>query len=130
MNLLDYFTFSELVDVIDKETSYCWRIVFVDDGSTDDTSQVLTDIVNMDARSEAVLFTRNFGKEAALSAGIKQLEDVQAVICIDADLQHPPTLIPKLLEEWQNGWPIVATVRRSVESHSKIRMLGSFCFTS
>ena len=47
------------------------------------------------------------------------------MICLDADLQHPPTLIPQLLEKWKEGWPVVATVRKSVESHSIVRKMGS-----
>ena len=58
-------------------------------------------------------------------AGVKEALPCGGVICMDADLQHPPSLIPQLVEKWQNGWPVVATVRESVESHSMIRRLGS-----
>lgn len=114
-----------LSETIGSITEYDWKILFVDDGSRDHTVAVMQKIVDLDNRAMALVLARNFGKEAALMAGVQEALPCDAVICIDADLQHPPSLIPKLLEEWKKGWPIVATVRKSVESHSIVRRIGS-----
>jgi glycosyltransferase involved in cell wall biosynthesis len=114
-----------LSETIGQETGYEWKIVFIDDGSQDNTLTEMQKIVDLDNRTLAVKLTRNFGKEAALVAGVQEALPCDSVICMDADLQHPPGLIPKLLREWENGWPVVATVRKSVESHSMLRKIGS-----
>jgi dolichol-phosphate mannosyltransferase len=117
-----------LAKTIEQETKFDWKILFVDDGSHDNTSDVMEKIVDLDNRAMAVILARNFGKEAALMAGVQEALPCDAVICIDADLQHPPSLIPQLLEKWEDGWPVVATVRKSVESHSIFRKIGSGIF--
>lgn len=114
-----------LSETIGLETDYDWKILFIDDGSQDDTLDVMQRIVDFDNRTMAIILARNFGKEAALMAGVHEALPCDAVICMDADLQHPPSLIPQLLEKWKDGWPVVATVRKSVESHSMVRKIGS-----
>ncbi|MDA7792431.1 glycosyltransferase family 2 protein [bacterium] len=114
-----------LSKTIRTETNYDWKILLVDDGSHDDTLKIMQKVVDSDDRTEAVVLARNFGKEAALMAGVQEALPCDAVICMDADLQHPPSLIPQLIEEWESGWLVVATVRKSVGSHSIIRKLGS-----
>lgn len=114
-----------LSETIGQETDYEWKILFIDDGSHDNTLDEMQKIVDFDNRALAVALARNFGKEAALKAGVQEALPCDAVICMDADLQHPPGLIPQLLKEWEDGWPVVATVRKSVESHSIVRKIGS-----
>ena len=104
---------------------FSWRIVFVDDGSNDNSREVLARITEADPRVTALLLSRNFGKESALMAGVKESSRCDGVICMDADLQHPPALLPQLVEKWQDGWQVVATVRESVKSHSVFRKIGS-----
>lgn len=96
------------VDLINIE----YRILFVDDGSTDKTLNEIKSMVARDSRISFLSFSRNFGKDVALLAGFQQiLENVDAVITIDADLQHPPELIPELIRQWQLGYDIVYAYR-------------------
>lgn len=93
-------------------TTIDYRILFVDDGSTDKTLNEIKSMVKRDSRISFLSFSRNFGKDVALLAGFQQiLENVDAVITIDADLQHPPELIPKLIRHWQSGYDIVYAYR-------------------
>ena len=96
------------------------EIIYVNDGSTDNTSRVLQDLWRDDNRVVVLELSRNFGKEIALTAGIDHaVGDV--VVVIDADLQDPPEVIPKLFEKWQAGYDIVYAQRseRSGESWVK-----------
>ena len=87
-------------------------IVVVDDGSTDGTWTVLTQLAREVASLQALRLSRNFGKEGAMAAGIDVVSG-DATIILDADLQHPPTLIPEMVRLWQQeGWDIVEGVKR------------------
>lgn len=87
------------------------EVICIDDGSTDATVEQVLARQRTDPRIRLISFTRNFGKEAALSAGIDHCAG-DAVIAIDADLQHPPELIPPMITLWREGWDVVAAVRR------------------
>src|SRR5207245_2520444 len=97
--------------------AFAYEIVFVDDGSRDQTLQKLLALVTRDSRVKVIELSRNFGKEAALSAGL-DFASGDAVIPIDADLQDPPELIPALVAEWERGADMVVAVRsdRSADS--------------
>ena len=101
-----------------------WEYVFVNDGSSDDSISVLRQLAKADSRVKVIDFSRNFGKEVALTAGINSV-NTDAVICMDADLQHPPELIPGLIEEWRKGAEVVATVRTSIDKQPLLRRIGS-----
>lgn len=88
-----------------------WEIILIDDGSQDDTFEKLRELVENEARFKGVRFSRNFGKEAAILAGLKMAKG-DAVIIIDADLQHPPQLIPLMVEEWRKGTKVVDAVKQ------------------
>lgn len=88
-----------------------WEIICVDDGSRDQTSQAVRDYHTQDARIKLVRLSRNFGKEAALTAGLFHASG-QAVIPMDADLQDPPQLIPELVAKWREGFKMVLATRR------------------
>jgi len=94
-----------------------WEIVVVDDGSRDNTYAQICAYAEADPRVKGVSFSRNFGKEAALLAGLKYSTGKSAIV-IDADLQHPPELIPDMLARWREGAKIVHAVKRSRKTDS------------
>lgn len=104
--------------------AFVWEYLFVNDGSPDHSLKVLRRLATYDPKVKVLDLSRNFGKEIALTAGV-HAADADAVICMDADLQHPPELIPQLVEEWQKGAEIVATVRGSIEKQPLLRRIGS-----
>jgi glycosyltransferase involved in cell wall biosynthesis len=97
-----------------------YEIVLVDDGSSDDTWKVLKTWHKSDERVRAFRFARNFGKEAALSAGLFNSRG-DAVVLMDSDLQHPPEIIPRFIEKWREGYDMVYAMRTSREGDSAIR---------
>jgi len=101
-----------------------WEYIFINDGSHDNSFLVLKKLSQTDKKVKVIDFSKNFGKEIALTAGIHYAHG-DAAICIDADLQHPPELIPQLVEEWRKGAEVVATIRESIEKQPLLRSLGS-----
>ena len=91
-------------------TKVIWELIIVDDGSTDKTWDEIIELNEIDNRVKGLRFCRNFGHQYALFAGLN-FATGKAVITMDADLQHPPDVIPKLLEEWKKGSKIVNTIR-------------------
>lgn len=96
---------ARLVPVLEK-TVATFEILFVDDGSLDDTFTRIRKAATEDSRIRAVTFSRNFGKEIALAAGLDHAHG-RAVVLIDADLQHPPETIAKFVEKWRDGYDMV-----------------------
>jgi dolichol-phosphate mannosyltransferase len=88
-----------------------WELVFVDDGSTDGTWPAIDALNKSDLRVRGVRLSRNFGHQSALMAGLAAARG-QGVIMMDADLQHPPELLPQLVAKWREGFQIVHAVRR------------------
>jgi glycosyltransferase involved in cell wall biosynthesis len=108
-------------------TGETWEVVFVDDGSRDDTLALLVAARSQDPRVKVVALARNFGKDVALSAGLAHARG-RAVIPIDCDLQHPPELIPKMIEKWRAGADMVIGVRtkRSEEGFFRRTTAGMY----
>src|ERR1039458_837209 len=105
-----------------------FEFIFIDDGSTDDTVRHLRQLSAADHRVRIVELVRNFGKEIAITAGIHTARG-KAAICLDADLQHPPTLIPSLIEKWRAGYEVVIGVMRTGAHHAPLaKRLGSGLF--
>jgi polyisoprenyl-phosphate glycosyltransferase len=104
-----------------------FEFIFVNDGSTDETQAVLARLRGKDERVRYLELSRNFGHQAALSAGLA-FAGGDAVIMMDGDLQHPPSLIPRLLECWHNGFDVVNTVRVETENSSPGKELFSRAF--
>ena len=109
--------YRSMVKVFDSLPEYRFEAVCVDDGSRDDTLLKLIALVDRDPRFRAIELSRNFGKEAALTAGIETASG-DAVIPIDADLQDPPELIPVLIDRWRQGAEVVLARRTDRGSDS------------
>lgn len=117
--------FNRLQHVANSNSTFDWEFIFVNDGSPDGSLNILTLLADKHQNVKVVDFSRNFGKEVALTAGVLEAGKADAVICIDADLQHPPEVIPMLIDKWQNGADIVATIRKSLDKQPLLRKLGS-----
>ena len=104
-----------------------WECVCVNDGSTDSTLLALTALHAQDARIRVIDLSRNFGKEAALTAGLDHAQG-QAAIPLDADLQDPPELIPDLIAKWQEGFDVVNAVRLSREGEGWLKRASAHAF--
>jgi glycosyltransferase involved in cell wall biosynthesis len=107
-----------------------WEYIFVNDGSPDDSLERLRLLAQQDFRVKVIDLSRNFGKEVALTAGAHSAADssVDAIICMDADLQHPPELIPKLIHEWEAGAEVVATIRTRIDKQPVMRRIASHLY--
>jgi glycosyltransferase involved in cell wall biosynthesis len=115
-----------LVDVLDA-VGISFEIIFVDDGSSDETLLKIGELAEHDPRVKGVSFSRNFGHMKALCAGLDHACG-DAVITMDADLQHPPDLIPALIEKWREGYEIVGTIREEAEGTSALKGMTSRLF--
>jgi dolichol-phosphate mannosyltransferase len=118
------------VTVVREQLQSCARsfeVVCVDDGSRDETAHVLRQLAAEDRRVRVVELSRNFGKEAALAAGLGRSRGA-AVLLMDADLQHPPELIPRMIDLWDQGYHVVSGVkeRRARESLAYRGMARTF----
>jgi glycosyltransferase involved in cell wall biosynthesis len=95
--------------------------IFIDDGSTDDTLNLLKNLSITNKRVKYISFSRNFGHQAALRAGLSTIDDrVDAVVTMDADLQHPPKLLPEMIKHWNEGNQIVYTKREDNAQNTNI----------
>jgi len=105
--------FARLATLFDAGHGCTWRAVLVDDGSRDDSAKLIAAQSARDPRFELVELSRNFGFQAALSAGLAQAQGADAVVTMDADLQDPPEIIPQLVAAWRGGAEVVRATRRS-----------------
>ncbi len=104
-------TAQTIYGILKKENIPC-EIIFVDDGSRDDTWKIIDRLTEENDSIRGLKFSRNFGKEGALFAGLKACTGDCAVF-IDCDLQHPPELIPEMYELWKQGYEVVEAVKAS-----------------
>lgn len=100
---------------------YQFRLLFVDDGSKDNTFGAIKTCAANDPRVHYLRFSRNFGKEAAMHAGLEHSRDEDAVIIIDCDLQQPPSLIPEMIADYEAGYKIVYTKGKTRKGEPKLR---------
>jgi glycosyltransferase involved in cell wall biosynthesis len=118
-------TITQVIETLSvfKET---WEIIVVDDGSHDQTYEQICALSEAEPRIKGIALSRNFGKEAALLAGLEYATG-KAVITLDADLQHPPGLIPEMIDKWRSGAQLVHAVKRSREVESKAKKTATYC---
>ncbi len=108
-----YTTVKEVLATMD----YDHEIIFVDDGSSDDSAGMLRHIGQEDPKVKVLLLARNFGHQLALTCGLDYAKG-DAVITMDGDMQHPPELIPELVKHWEASADVVRTIRDSTEDAS------------
>ena len=101
-----------------------YELIYVNDGSKDRTDELIRELAEKDPHVRAVTFARNFGHQIAITCGM-DLAQGDAVITMDGDMQHPPELIPLLLEKWRDGYNIVQTIRTSTEDSGFIKKITS-----
>lgn len=116
-----------LTPVLDALDGLTWELVFVDDGSSDDTLDHLREIHASDGRIKAISFSRNFGKEIALAAGIRYATG-DAVVLMDADLQHPPEILSQFVARWREGYQVVYGQRLDRNTDSPLRRAVSVVY--
>jgi len=109
-----------------------FEIIFINDGSSDDSAQELGKLINNEGDSGpfkvvVLNFSRNFGKEAALSAGLKAAQG-EAALMIDADFQHPIELIPEFIKKWEEGAEVIIGIRKTNKKAGLLKRAGSFVF--
>lgn len=116
--------FHDEVTKVMKEMGIDYEIIYVNDGSKDKTDILIHQLAANDPHVRALTFARNFGHQIAITCGMDFAKG-DAVITMDGDMQHPPALIPKLIEKWQEGYDIVQTVRTATEDAGFIKKLTS-----
>ena len=104
-----------------------WELIFVDDGSTDGSVAAVLELHGRDARVKLLSLSRNFGHQNALTAGMDHATG-DAVIMMDADLQHPPSLIGELVGRWQEGYEVVYTLRELTDDAGPFKRLSASIF--
>ena len=110
-----------------KNSGWEHELIFVNDGSKDHSLDILEELAGMDKNVKIVSFSRNFGHEAAMIAGI-DYSTGDGIICMDADLQHPPECIPKIIEKFDAGYEVINMVRTKNESAGLIKNITSSGF--
>ncbi|MBU3604088.1 glycosyltransferase family 2 protein [Polynucleobacter sp. AP-Kaivos-20-H2] len=119
--------YREMCSIFASLSQYDFELVCVDDGSSDDTLSYLIELANTDNRVKVIEFSRNFGKEAALTAGIDYATG-GAVIPIDSDLQDPPELIGEMIELWRSGAEVVLAKRVDRSSDTALKRMTASAF--
>lgn len=112
--------------VLDRQP-WDYELLFVNDGSVDGSLDILKRLAGQDRRIKIISFSRNFGHEAAMIAGLDHSSG-DGIICMDADLQHPPACIPEILEKFEEGYEVINMVRTKNESAGWLKNLCSAAF--
>jgi dolichol-phosphate mannosyltransferase len=118
--------YKRLVSIMDS-LHEGYEIIFINDGSTDKSLQIMKELHSKDERVKIINFSRNFGHQIAITAGM-DYSSGEAVIIIDADLQDPPEVIPRFIEKWKEGFEVVYGIRESREGESAFKKLTAKIF--
>lgn len=116
-----------LINSVETSSKGSYEIIYCDDGSTDDTANLVNDFHSKNKKIKLISFSRNFGKEIATTAGLHSAGG-QATITVDADGQHPVELISQFVERWKDGAKVVIGVRVSNQNEGVIKRYGSRLF--
>ena len=116
--------FHDEVTKVMKELAMDYEIIYVNDGSRDRTDELIHQLADRDPHVRALTFARNFEHQIAITCGMDFAKG-DAVITMDGDMQHPPALIPKLIEKWQEGYDIVQTIRTATEDAGFLKKITS-----
>ena len=119
--------YKRLTALANNNKKYNFEFLFINDGSTDNTLSIIKNYAKTDTRISYVNLSRNFGKEPAMLAGFDYTTG-DATVIIDADLQDPPELIPKMISYWEDGYDDVYAKRRSREGESWFKKKSSSIF--
>ena len=118
--------YREMKGVLDT-LSWDYELIFVNDGSADESFSIIKELAEADRKVKAVSFSRNFGHEAAMIAGL-DYSSGDAVVCMDADLQHPPECLPKIVETLEKGYEVISMVRTRNASAGVLKNVTSAAF--
>ena len=119
--------YKRISEILKKLEQYEHEIIIIDDGSRDKTLEKLEIIANLDKSVKVISFSRNFGHQAAVVAGLKEATG-DAIIIIDADMQDPPEIIPQMIQLWEQGNEIVYGKRKKREGESSFKLLTAKLF--
>ena len=119
--------YKRVTKVLKELKEYDYEIIFVNDGSKDKTLPILEEIAKKDKKVKVISFSRNFGHQAAVTAGLKYVTG-DAIVIMDADLQDPPELIPDMLKYWEDGYEVIYGKRKTREGESAFKLLTAKAF--
>lgn len=119
---------AERLVVVGESLGEPFELLWIDDGSTDGTDAALDALAQADPRHRVYHFSRNFGHMAALTAGLELAQGTGAVICLDSDGQHPPELLPAMVQAWRDGSDIVQATRTRTADASLFKRVASRVF--
>jgi len=108
---------SQAIHTVFEDTSHQYEILFINDGSSDNSLAIIKELCNNDTRLKYISFSRNFGKDNALLAGFKYASG-DALVTMDGDMQHPPELIHDMIELWEQGNDVIYTFRADRNEHA------------
>ena len=119
--------YKRMTEVLKGIENYKYEIIFINDGSKDKTLPILEEIASKDEKVKVLSFSRNFGHQCAVTAGLQYVTG-DAIVIIDADLQDPPELIPEMLKLWEQGNEVIYGKRKTRDGESKFKLLTAKMF--
>ena len=119
--------YKRVTGVIKEIKEYDYEIIFINDGSKDKTLEILENISKEDRKVKIISFSRNFGHQAAVTAGLKYVTG-DTVVIMDADLQDPPELIPDMLKKWEEGYEVIYGKRKTRDGESAFKLFTAKAF--